>query len=173
MEKIEKQELLGDIRTIVRTEVREVVRDEVQKAVGPAVDKAVAKAVGPAVEKAVKEEVPKAVRHEMGLFRSESNDNLKREMGLLRNESNDNLKHEIGLFREEVNDKFKVVAEQFHGVHSKMDRMQTTLDGHTEMIGALAVDMQIVKEDVTSIKSTLETKADAKDLKTLRDVLGF
>ncbi len=46
---------------------------------------------------------------------------------------------------EVLNDKFKVIQEQFMGVHEK-------LDSHTEMIGNVAMDLTEVKSDLLLVK---------------------
>lgn len=51
----------------------------------------------------------------------------------------------LGVIIERVDDNVKLVAEQYGDI-------KKTLDSHTEMIGKLAVDMEIVKSDAEFIK---------------------
>lgn len=66
----------------------------------------------------------------------------------------------LGVIIENVNDGVKLIAEQ-HGDIKK------TLDSHTDMIGKLAVDLTIVKEDIAFIKGTLKKKVDYEEFAVL------
>src|SRR3989338_6879033 len=98
----------------------------------------------------------------------------------------------IGVLVERTHDDVKQIVERQDNLEDKFDNMQQTLDGHTEMIGKLAVvqeihsekldkfgrvqeshsekidqlavNMEIVKSDIKVIKNTLDTKANTKDL---------
>lgn len=66
----------------------------------------------------------------------------------------------LGVVIEDVESKVDLVAEQ-HGEIIKK------LDAHTEMIGNLAVDMQVVKSDIELIKSGLRKKVDVEEFEVL------
>lgn len=66
----------------------------------------------------------------------------------------------LGVMIESVNDNVKLVAEQHGGIVKK-------LDIHTEMIGALAIDLSIVKQDVEFIKSSMKRKIDVEEFSML------
>lgn len=53
---------------------------------------------------------------------------------------------------EHVDEKVTLVAEGVSGLNTRMDRVERTLDQHTEMIGNLAVNLEIVKSDVEFMK---------------------
>jgi len=73
---------------------------------------------------------------------------------------NEDIKRHISALSEEFQGRVKVVAEQFGGLNTKIDRIHNTLDSHTDMIGKLAVDMEIVKTNVEFIKGSLKKKVD-------------
>ena len=101
----------------------------------------------------------------------------------------------IGVLIEAVNDNVALVAEQYGDikktldVHTKildshtaildshterldshtaiLDSHTERLDSHTEMIGRLAVNLEIVKEDVGSIKNGLKKKVDGEEFSAL------
>lgn len=78
--------------------------------------------------------------------------------------------------------KWKLVAEQYEGITKNIDGMKGdivgikgkiseikyTLDGHTEMIGNLALDMTIVKEQLEILNSGMKQKVDVKEFESLQ-----
>lgn len=66
----------------------------------------------------------------------------------------------IGVMVEENNDKIELVAEQYGDI-------KKTLDSHTEMIGSIATDVEIIKTDIEFIKSSLKKKVDAEEFAAL------
>jgi len=56
--------------------------------------------------------------------------------------------HVVGIFKEDLESKINLIAEQYQGI-------KTTQKAHTEMIGSLMEDAQIIKSDVhfLSLKS--------------------
>ncbi|MBI2669659.1 MAG: hypothetical protein HYX20_00710 [Candidatus Yanofskybacteria bacterium] len=58
----------------------------------------------------------------------------------------------LGALMEHVDEKVTLVAEGVSGLNTRMDRVERTLDQHTEMIGNLAVNLEIVKSDVEFMK---------------------
>lgn len=59
----------------------------------------------------------------------------------------------LGIMKEDFDSKVQLIAEQYQNIES-------TLNSHTEMIGSLSEDMQIVKSDVDFIKGSLRKKVD-------------
>lgn len=76
---------------------------------------------------------------------------------------NEDMKRHMSALSEDFQERVKVVAEQFGGLNTKIDKMHGTLDSHTEMIGTLMVDMTVVKSDVKLIKESLKTKMNRKE----------
>ncbi len=70
----------------------------------------------------------------------------------------------LGVLIEDVNDGVKLLAEQ---LDTRTDSIRKTLDAHTEMIGKLAVDMTIVKEDIEFIKNSMKRKIDIDEFAAL------
>ncbi len=68
--------------------------------------------------------------------------------------------HFNGVMQEHIDTNIKFIAEQLHDVKS-------TLNSHTQMIGSLAEDMQIVKSDIELIKSLLRKKVDYEEFEAL------
>lgn len=65
----------------------------------------------------------------------------------------------LGVMIESVGDDVKLVAEQYGDI-------KKTLDTHTEMIGHLAVDVEIVKDDISTLKKDMAiTKEDIEFIK--------
>lgn len=62
-------------------------------------------------------------------------------------------RHVFGIMKEDFDSKMQLIGEQYQGI-------KTTLDGHTEMIGSLAEDVQIIKSDIQVIKGDLKRKVD-------------
>ncbi len=79
------------------------------------------------------------------------NENLKgiREGSILVNRKLDKITETLGEHTKKLDEHTKILGE-----HTKK------LDSHTEMIGTLMVDMTVVKEDLTVIKSELKKKVD-------------
>ena len=72
----------------------------------------------------------------------------------------------LGVLIERVDDNVKLVAEQHGDIKKDIGGIKKTLDSHTEMIGNLAVELEIVKGDVKTTKVELEIiKGDVKTTK--------
>lgn len=67
--------------------------------------------------------------------------------------SSGEMKRYLGALAETHNEHLKGIKEGFNVINNK-------LDGHTEMIGSLMENMEIVKEDVSTIKRDLKKKVD-------------
>jgi hypothetical protein len=61
---------------------------------------------------------------------------------------------------EHIDEKVGLVIEQFGGINRK-------LDSHTEMLGSVKVDLEIVKADIEFIKHSLKKKVDIDEFATL------
>jgi len=77
------------------------------------------------------------------------------------------LKRYLGALHEEHMGAIKAMGEQFLDVNRKLDGIDKTLESHTEMIGKLAEDMEIVKADIGVIKTDLKQKVDRTEFATL------
>jgi hypothetical protein len=64
-------------------------------------------------------------------------------------------------------DEIKTVAEQYVGINNKIGGIIKTLDDHTEMIGKMAIDISIIKEDISFIKQDLKRKVDRDEFAAL------
>ena len=71
-------------------------------------------------------------------------------------EHHEEMKRYIGSLTEEFKDRVSAVAEQMGGVLSKLDEHGKKLDMHTDMIGNLAVDVTMVKEEIKEMQGTLD-----------------
>jgi len=69
----------------------------------------------------------------------------------------------LGVTIENVNDGVKLITEQYGDIKKTLGSHSKKLDAHTEMIGRLAVDMAIVKEDLEFIKGGLKKKVDNEE----------
>ena len=78
------------------------------------------------------------------------------------NTSKDNAQeiYHFGILLEAVSDNVKLVAEQYGDI-------KRTLDSHTEMIGRLAVNLEVVKEDMGFVKNSLKKKIDVEEFSAL------
>jgi hypothetical protein len=74
--------------------------------------------------------------------------------------------HVVGIFKEDLESKINLIAEQYHEI-------KTTQTTHTEMIGSLMEDAQIIKSDGQFLKVELKRKVnyDESDALTKRVAL--
>ncbi|MEK7498875.1 MAG: hypothetical protein AAB611_03405 [Patescibacteria group bacterium] len=87
----------------------------------------------------------------------------------------------LGVFMEYVDSNVRLIAEQYGGIQNNLSELKTDvstlkddvigikgiLNIHTEMIGDLAVNLEIVKSDVGFMKSSLKKKVDAEEFTML------
>lgn len=73
----------------------------------------------------------------------------------------------VGVLLEHLDGKLDTVIEQYGDIKSTLDAHTKTLASHTEMIGELAVDVNIIKEDVEFIKGSLKKKVDVDEFAAL------
>lgn len=79
---------------------------------------------------------------------------------LKKNKNSHNEFRQLGVLIEHVDEKVGLIAEQ-HGDIRKI------LDSHTEMIGNLAVDVSLIKDDISFIKNSLKKKVDYDEFAAL------
>ena len=68
--------------------------------------------------------------------------------------------HVVGIFKEDLESKINLIAEQYQEIKSAQIN-------HTEMIGALLEDVQIIKSDVQFLKVELKRKVDYDEFDAL------
>lgn len=73
----------------------------------------------------------------------------------------------LGVMIESTNDNVKLIAEQFGDIKETLNEHTETLNMHTEMIGHLATDMTIIKDDIEFIKGSLKKKVDVDEFSAL------
>ena len=90
----------------------------------------------------------------------------------------------FGVLLEHMDGKIDTVAEQYGDIKKDIHGIKETLSTHTEMIGNLAVNVVVVKEDIEVIKTDVRVlKADMQeakqdigvikeDVKTTKHVVG-
>ncbi len=81
-----------------------------------------------------------------------------------------NVKTEIrhlGVLMENMGDDVKLIAEQYGDIKNDIKNVKNVLDEHTEMIGNLMIDIQIIKTDVEFIKTSLKKKIDIEEFAAL------
>lgn len=75
-------------------------------------------------------------------------------------EQNGEFQHVVGIFKEDLESKINLIGEQFQDIKS-------TQKTHTEMIGSLMEDAQIIKSDVQFLKGELKRKVDYDEFEAL------
>ncbi len=73
----------------------------------------------------------------------------------------------LGVKIEAVEHNVTLIAEQFGDVKRTLDSHSQILASHTEMIGKIAIDSSIIKEDVEFIKSSLKKKIDVEEFSAM------
>ncbi len=68
--------------------------------------------------------------------------------------------HVVGIFKEDLESKIDLIAEQYQDIKSIQK-------SHTEMIGSLMEDVQIIKADVQFLKRELKRKVDYDEFDAL------
>lgn len=66
----------------------------------------------------------------------------------------------LGVITERVDGKVSLVVEQYGDI-------KKTLDNHTEMIGSIKIDIEVIKADITFIKGGLKRKVDTEEFSIL------
>ena len=73
----------------------------------------------------------------------------------------------LGVLMEHVDGNVGLIAEQQGDIKKDISGIKKTLNEHTEMIGKLAVDMEIIKTDTEFIKHSLKKKVDVDEFAAL------
>lgn len=73
----------------------------------------------------------------------------------------------LGVVMEHVDNRVSLVAEQYGSIQKDIGGMRKTLDVHTEMIGKLTMNVEIVKEDIEFIKNGFKKKIDIEEFAAL------
>jgi len=73
----------------------------------------------------------------------------------------------LGVLMENMGDDVKLIAEQYGDIKNDIKNVKNVLDEHTEMIGNLMIDIQIIKTDVEFIKTSLKKKIDIEEFAAL------
>ena len=79
----------------------------------------------------------------------------------------------LGVTIERVDHNVGLIAEQYGDIKKDIKGIKETLDSHTEMIGNLSVNIEIVKSDVEFIKQGLKRKVDADEFAALEKRVAF
>lgn len=62
--------------------------------------------------------------------------------------SGDEVKRYLGSLSEDFQHKVSAIGEQFSGLHNDVKDIKKIVNGHTEMIGQLMIDVQEIKNDL-------------------------
>lgn len=107
-------------------------------------------------------------------IQKKSDTKIKGYIDIQRVKSNEDMKRHLGALTEDFQGKVKGVAEQFHGLNTKLDShgkrfdtIEAKLNSHTEMIGRLTEDVTIIKDNVEFLKSGLKKKVDYDEFMAL------
>jgi peptidoglycan hydrolase CwlO-like protein len=88
--------------------------------------------------------------------KTEPKENLKK----ILKEQGEETRRYLGALSEDFHSQVEAIAEQYGDINKK-------LDGHTEMIGSMKVDLEIIKTDVEFIKNSLKIKVDLEEFSAL------
>lgn len=66
----------------------------------------------------------------------------------------------LGVMKEDFDSKMQLIGEQYYDV-------KTTLASHSEMIGTIMEDIQVIKSDVQFLKGALKKKVDYEEFEAL------
>lgn len=94
---------------------------------------------------------------------------MKKDKKTLGNRSNgNNLELRwIGVFMEHMDDNITLVAEQNGELNKKIGSVGEKLDATIETAGKLAINIEIIKEDIEFIKSGFKRKIDVEEFAAL------
>jgi hypothetical protein len=77
-------------------------------------------------------------------MREAYNERMKKQKHSRRYETNE-VKCHMSALAEDFQDRVNVIAEQYGGIRQDLNDVKRTVNSHTEMIGNLAVQMEIVR----------------------------
>lgn len=87
------------------------------------------------------------------------------------------MKRYLGSLKEHFTDGVKAIGEKVDLLGERMDRrlgrVDKKLDSHTEMIGKIMMDMEIMKSDIQIIKSDVKKKVDYEEFTKLERRVGL
>ena len=81
--------------------------------------------------------------------------------------SNKEVKRYLGALQEHTEDRFKAIQEYLVEIPKKLDRQGYLLETHTEMIGNLAVKLEVMQESIELIRGDLKRKVDQDEFGAL------
>ena len=84
----------------------------------------------------------------------------------------------LGVLIEHVDEKVGLMAEQHGEIRKDINSIKKTQDSHTEMIGNLAVGLEVVKGDLGIVRKTLDSHTEmigglAVDLVVVKEDIAF
>ncbi len=77
------------------------------------------------------------------------------------------VKRHFDVLNEDIDKKFDLLVEGHEAYEKRFDSIDTKLDSHTEMIGEMKINIEIVKNDIEIIKTSLRRKVDLEDFEVL------
>ena len=90
----------------------------------------------------------------------------KQQLKPISNDAVSEIKRHFDVVAEGLNDKISIIAEQYGDI-------KEVLDSHTEMIGAMAEDIEVIKLDIEFIKGDLKKKVNYEEFMALERRVSF
>lgn len=90
----------------------------------------------------------------------EQSDKFKRHVDSTMKEQRKEFQRYIGALKEDFDSKLNLIAGQHESIKDRLDQ-------HSEMIGSMQENIEIMKADIILIKDSLERKVDINDFKVL------
>lgn len=87
---------------------------------------------------------------------------IKKYIKQVRNEANKDMKNHIGALMEEVNDRFKATGEGMTHINERLNKMERTLNSHTEQIGSILTNTAEIKSRLNKIELDVSLELDKK-----------
>lgn len=81
--------------------------------------------------------------------------------------TSEDLMRYLGAMQEHTDDRFDAIQEYFPSINKRLDDHTRILETHTEMIGNLAIHLQVVQESVELIRGDLKRKIERDEFETL------
>ncbi|HBT81555.1 MAG: hypothetical protein A3H73_03210 [Candidatus Taylorbacteria bacterium RIFCSPLOWO2_02_FULL_50_120] len=81
--------------------------------------------------------------------------------------TSEDLKRYLGILHEEHMRAIKGMGEHFIEISRRFDRVERTQESHTEMIGQMKEDIEVIKSDIGIIKTDLKQKVDRSEFAVL------